>query len=895
MLIPRIRRVWSAALALAVCFTTHVVHSAALAAQLPPAAPVDPLRLSRDVEPLAQAVELSLDPAKDDFSGRIRIDLLVHQRTSAFRLHALGPTFTSALLTDLAGRALTLTATLTEADLGLVTLTAPAPIPPGTYTLTIAFNNTFNRTGVGIYKTISRGSPYLFTQLEARDARRAFPCWDEPAFKIPWQLTLTVPAALSAVTNSPVAQESSDPTVATKTLAFGRTPPMPSYLVALAVGPFEFVPVPGLSVPGRIITPQGQSALAAEASRISPAILARLEAYFGVPYPYAKLDQIAVPEFVFGGMENAGLITYTDTALLMDPAKPSFGARRGLANLIAHEMAHMWFGDLVTMSWWDDLWLNESFADWICAKMVNEAYPEYRIGLQQFNAIRGAMRSDSLPSVQAIRRPISARADPLQLIDEITYSKGKGILGMVESWIGPEKFRAAMRAYFTQHRWGNTTAADLWAAFDAASGENVSALLAGFIEQPGVPTVAFALAPGGKLSLTQKRFTNLGDAPAPGRWHVPVVFTWSSRGNIQRERVLLTKETVTITIPALAEADWIYPNTGEAGYYRWSLPAEFNTRLARHAAKLSTVERLGILDNASAVFNAGQLAGGDYLAFLAAFAPDPEPEITQKVAGALGAIRTTFVRDPQLPRFNALRSALLRPALTHIGLRPRAGEPAHLAPLRTTLLGVLGDSVADPEVLAYARELTTQFLHDPAAVDSGLANAALGVSALHGDASFYEAIQTALEKSTTPAARSTLIGTLGRFRETALVDRALAYSLTDKLNSTEFLTIVGGVSGNPDVGSRAVDWIIAHFDAIKTKAPAMYVDYLINYAGNDLVTFEKLRAFLRDPSRVTPFAEKNIVKAGERFGLVTRLREKEQAHIDAYLATFPATTPRDSK
>ncbi len=895
MLIPRLVRVLSGALALTVGFAYHALHSAESTATISPAASIDPLRLTRDVEPLAQAIELSLDPAKDDFSGRVRIDLLVHQSTTAFRLHALGPTFTSATLADLAGRSLTLTAAITEADLGLVTLTAPAPIPPGTYTLMIVFKNTFNRAGVGLYKTISRGDPYLFTQLEARDARRAFPCWDEPAFKIPWQLTLTVPTALSAVSNSPVAQESADATTATKTLAFGRTPPMPSYLVALAVGPFEFVPVPGLSIPGRIITPRGQTALAAEATRISPAILARLEAYFGVPYPYAKLDQIAVPEFVFGGMENAGLITYTDTALLMDPAKPSFGARRGLANLIAHEMAHMWFGDLVTMSWWDGLWLNESFADWICAKIVEEAYPEYRINLQQFNAIRGAMRSDSLPSVQAIRRPITARADPLQLIDEITYSKGKGILGMVESWIGPEKFRAAMRAYFTKHRWGNTTAADLWSAFDVASGENVSALLAGFIEQPGVPTVAFALAPGDKLSLTQKRFTNLGDAPAPGRWQVPVVFTWSSRGNVQRERVLLTEETQTITTPGLADADWIYPNTGEAGYYRWSLPAEFNTRLARHAAKLTTVERLGVLDNAGALFNAGQLAGGDYLAFLAAFAQDPEPEITQKVAGALAGIRTTFVRAPQLKNFNALRSALLRPALTHIGLRPRTGEAAHLAPLRSTLIGLLGDSVADPEVIAYARELTTQFLRDPAAVDSGLANAALGVSAFHGDASLYAAVQVALEKSTTPAARANLIGTLGRFRETTLVDRALAYSLTDKLNSTEFLTVVGSVSAQPDVGSRAGDWIIAHFDAIKAKAPAMYVDYTINYAGTDLVSFEKLRAFLRDPSRVTPFAEKNIVKAGERFSLVTRLREKEQANIDAYLATFPATTPRDSK
>ncbi len=879
-----------AASLLAITFTLRLVTTAHAAD------PVDPLRLTRDVEPVAQAVELTLDPAKDDFSGRVRVDLVVNTATTAFRLNALGPVLTSATLTDPAGRALPLTWAVTEDRLGIITLTAPASIPAGTYSLAIAFENKFNRAGVGIYKTVSRGDSYLFTQFEARDARRAFPCWDEPAFKIPWQLTLTVPSGLAAITNSPVAQESADAKAGTKTLAFGRTPPMPSYLVALAVGPFEFTPVPGLSVPGHIITPRGQSALAAEAARVSPALLSHLETYFGVPYPYAKLDQIAVPEYVFGAMENAGFITYVDTILLMDPARPAFNARRELADVAAHEMAHMWFGDLVTMSWWDDLWLNESFADWMCAKIVEQTHPEYRIYLQQVAAIRGAMRTDALPSVTPIRRPITARDDPAQLIDDITYSKGKGILGMVENWIGPEKFRTAMRAYFLKHRWGNTTAADLWAAFDTASGENVSAMLAAFIEKPGVPFVSFSLQPGGKLSLTQKRFTNLGDAPAPGRWQVPVVIAWSAKGRVQREHILLSEETQTVDLPGLADADWIYPNAGEAGYYRWSLPPELNTRLARHAAELSTLERYGLLDNADALFNAGQLAGGDYLAFLAAFANDPEPEITQKVAGALGGIRETFVRAPQLKSYLAFRAALLRPALTRIGLRPRADEPPHVAPLRSTLIGSLGGLVADPEVIAYARELTAQFLQDAASVDSSLAAAALGVAVFHGDAALFDAIQADLEKATTPNARANLIGALGGFREPALVDRALAYSLTDKLNSTEFLNVARRVSGDVDLRAHAVDWVIAHFDAIKAKAPAMYVDYTIGFAaGGEVAPFEKLRDFLRDPKRITPFAEKNIVKTAEGVRLRTRLRETQQASIDAYLATFPSAPLPDTK
>ena len=851
----------------------------------------DSLRITREVEPIAQAVFLTLDPSKDDFSGSVRIDVVVHAQTASFRLHALGPIFSSAALTDLAGRSLSLVAKITEADLGIVTLTAPTPIPKGTYALTIAFTNTYNRSGVGLYKTISRGDAYLFTQLEDRHARRAFPCWDDPAFKIPWQLNVNVPATLAAVANASIAHESTDTAQGTKTLSFGRTPPMPSYLVAFAIGPLEFVPVPGLSIPGRIITPRGQSALAAEAARISPALLAHLEAYFGVPYPYEKLDQIAVPEYVFGAMENAGLITYRDELLLMEPTKPSFQARRSLANVAAHEMAHMWFGDLVTMTWWDDLWLNESFADWMCAKIVDQAHPEYRIFIQQISAIQGAMRTDALPSVTPIRRPLTARDDPSLVLDELTYSKGKAILRMVENWIGPENFRAAMRAYFLQHRWGNTTAADLWAAFDANSTENISAMLAAFIEKPGIPFITLSLQPDGKLQLTQRRFANLGAAPAPGHWQVPVTLTWSTKGQLHHERVLLREESQLLDVPGLAGADWIYPNAGETGYYRWNLPPELNSRLARHTAQLSTLERFGLLDNASALLNAGQLGGGDYLALLTAFATDEEPEITQKIAGALASARDTFVREDRLPSFNLLRAALLRPALTRIGLQPRPGEPAHVAPLRTTLISALGGTIADPAVVAYARELTAAYLKSPSSLDDSLASAALSVAAHHGDAALFDTIQTALEQAATPNTRSNFIDALGAFHDVTLARRALTYSLAGKLSSTDFLSIPRRISsGEREFCQLAVDWIIANYDSIKAKAPALYLAGLINLASNDDKLFSELRDFLRDPSRTSAMIEKNIIKVGERVELRTRLREKEQTSVNAYLDTFPGKT-----
>jgi len=853
--------------------------------------PVDPLRLTQEVVPVAQSVELTLDPAKDDFSGSTVIDLLASAPFTSFRLHAEGPEFTTARLTSADGEVTTLTAAVTDAKHNLVTLTAPASLGIGNYKLAIAFTAKFHRDGLGLYKTVSRGDPYLFSQFEDKHARKCFPCWDEPEFKINWQITLTVPAALEAVTNAGPAIETRNGDW--KTIAFGRTPPMPSYIVAIAVGPFEYVPIPGLSVPGRIVTPKGQSALGAEAARLAPPLLSRLEEYFGIPYPYAKLDHIAVPEYVYGAMENAGFISYTDRLLLMDPEKPSFSARRRLADVMAHEMAHMWFGDLVTMKWWDDLWLNESFADWMCTRIVEHQFPEFRVQLQASREIKGAMRSDALPSITAIRRPVTADSDLAQLVDELTYNKGKGILNMVENWIGPAKFRATMRTYFLKHSWGNTVSNDLWEAFSANSGDDITGMLAAFIDKPGVPLVSFALE-GGKLRLTQRRFHNLGDPQLPGSWQIPVVLSWGKGGEVHRERVLLKAETQVADLPALATADWIYPNANEAGYYRWSLSPELNARLARSAAALSPMERVGLLDNTSALFNAGLIDGTDYLAYVTAFGRDLDPDVNTSTVNGVGALENTFITPATRPVYHAYVAALLRPMLDRIGLQPVAGEPAYNGPLRNALYGALGYEAADPAVIAESRRLAALFLQDPKLVDPALRGTALSVTAYHGDAAFFATMQAAFEKAQTPIVRSATLTALGNFHDPALAARALAYSLTPAVNSTEFLRVLGNVAGDHDLRQLAVDWVMANYDAIAAKAPPEYTASLIETAaGTEPEQFNKLRDFLLAPGRKTEFAEVNAKKSSERLDLRMRLRAKEQANVVKFLQSYPGKTPKD--
>jgi alanyl aminopeptidase len=846
----------------------------------------DPLRLSREVVPVAQAVELTLDPSRDDYTGSVRIDVLVQRAVTSFRLHALGPAFSSAKLRSPAGAETTLTAAVTDAKEGLVTLTAPAPLVPGAYILRIEFANRYARDGLGLYKTVSRGDAYLFTQFEAVSARRAFPCWDEPSFKIPWQVTLTVPDGTEAVANAPAAQETRGK--GTRTIAFGRTPPMPSYLVALAAGPLEYVPIPGLTVPGRIITPRGQSALAAEAARLAPVLLQGLEEYFAIPYPFAKLDLVAVPEFTYGAMENAGLITFRDGTLLIAPERVSFAARRGAARVIAHEMAHMWFGDLVTMAWWDDLWLNESFATWLEEKTVHRLYPEMRENLNAVTTANNALSADGRPSVPTMRREFRA-GDDFLASSTLTYNKGKAILNMVEGWIGPDKFRAAMQAYMRKHRWENTTAADLWAAFDSASGENISGLIAGFVGQPGVPLVTFSILPDGRLQLRQERFRTLAGPPATGLWPIPVTFTWAENGRVHRERVLLREPAQVVNLPGLSGADWLYPNTGESGYYRWSLSTELNSRLARHAATvLSPAERIGLLNNLAAIFGAGTISGGDYLATLAGFAGDPEPEVTQRAITGITSIREPFVRAPQLPAYLGLRDALLRPALDRIGLQANGNEPDYVAPLRNALLSALGREGGLPVIVDLARSRAQDFLRDPQSVEAGMLGTVLNLAAYHGDAALFTSLTQALETAPTPAARNAIIAALGNFNDPAIARQALAFALTPALNSTQFMTVANAVAGNPALRPLAVDWFMANYPAIAAKGSERVTGAGISLAGSDPEQFQRLRTFLEDPSRRSSMGDSNIVIAADGVAQRRKIQETQTESILAYLSAQAA-------
>ncbi|HYO79061.1 MAG TPA: M1 family metallopeptidase, partial [Thermoanaerobaculia bacterium] len=526
------------------------------------------LRLGRDVVPLSQGIALRLDPRLERYAGITTILLDVKKSAPSFSLHAEGMNIESVAIDGVV-------ATFAAGPEQTLVITPAAPLAAGQATLRISFDNDYDRTAVGLYKMTSGDEPYVFTQFQAIDARKAFPCFDEPSFKIPYQLTAVIPAQYDALFNTPVEKESADNEW--KTIRFATTRPLPSYLLAMAVGTFEYTDVTGASVPMRIITTRGKGALTGVAAQSTPKLLAALETYFGSRYPFEKLDLIAVPEYWPGAMENPGLITFSEEILLLDPKAATPAQRRTNARITAHELAHMWFGDLVTMAWWDDLWLNESFGDWMGDRITQQVFPELGVEMNELQNVQNIMNVDASPLTNPIRDRNATPGSALSNVG-IAYNKGKAVIRMFERWLGPERFQAGIRRHLQRHAWSNATASDFWSSL----GTEVATPMETFIDQAGVPLVQVELVPPNRVRLTQSRYLRHGVTAAAQRWIVPVALRYSDGKSLRTQTVLLDAAAKTFTLDAKKVA-WVFPHADAAGYYRWRVPPAAFVTLASHA------------------------------------------------------------------------------------------------------------------------------------------------------------------------------------------------------------------------------------------------------------------------------------------------------------------------
>jgi alanyl aminopeptidase len=837
-------------------------------------------RLGRTVVPTFEAVELRLDADRPDYTGLARIELEVREPAPSFAFHAEEMEIRKLSLEG-SGRDVAAEHD-SGGEHGLVTVRPARPLAPGRYTLSVEFANEFGTKAVGLYRMDQEGRGYAFTQFEPDDAREAFPCWDEPEFKIPWQLTISVPEKHLAVTNTPPEKETRE--AGWKTTVFARTRPLPSYLIAIATGPLETVPIEGLSVPGRIVTPHGQTGLASEAVKLTPPILAALERYFGRPYPYEKLDFIAVPEFWPGAMENPGAVTFADRILLMDPKTADQDQRRWLIHVIAHELAHMWFGDLVTMAWWDDLWLNESFADWMAVKISQETFPEFRSAETQLADIHELMNTDARPSTPAIRNPVKGTENLLQEVG-IAYDKGKSVLAMFESWLGEERFRQGVRDYLATHEWGNATAADLWSALSKASGRDVGGPMSTFLDQNGVPLVGVELIEGRRVKLTQERFLNHGVQAEPRTWRIPVGLKVYDGTAVSTQSVLLETPEAVVELEVSGTPVWVYPNAGERGYYRWKAPADLLDALTRDApSRLDVTERIGLLSNLSALLDAGALHGDELLRNLQRYSGDPDPLVLGSLLEVLGRVHQAFVTEELEEPFARAVRHTLGPALERIGLKRVEGEPVTVTLLRPELLGWLAAEGRDLKLLAHAEALGRAYRADPASVDPSLADAAVRLSARRGGRALFDEYRKRFETAEAPAERRRYLRALGQFRDPALQDEALRYTLEGPLRPNELGAIQQAMIETERDLDRTFRWTLQNHAAIVKRIPPMFASFL-PYAASGC-SAERLRQaqeFFGKPENQAPGTDTALAKVADQVNDCVRLRQREGAAVARFL------------
>jgi cytosol alanyl aminopeptidase len=787
------------------------------------------LRLPDTQKVLAQRVELTIVPSSPSFEGTTEIDIDLASSANVVWLNARALRLSKA---SARVGAADVTAQVSSAQ-ERVALRFPNAIGPGRATLVIRFSGVLSDTEVsGLFHQQEGGDWYAMSKFEATDARRAFPCVDEPAAKMPWELTLRVPKALTAVSNTPIRAVEED-VDGFKRVRFAQTKPLPSYLVAFGVGPYDVVdaqPAGVNKVPMRVYTPTARAAEAAYAVHVSPQLLTTLEGYFGVPYPYEKLDLLTVP-LSSGAMENAGLVSVTSNALLARRENETLQFQRTWASVGAHEFAHQWFGDLVTMAWWDDLWLNEAFATWMADKTLEVWAPDWGTQVKVVEDRSEAATADTLATARSIRQPIESYDDIVNAFDSITYLKGAAIIRMFEMYLGPDKFQQGVQRYLLAHANGNATSADFLSAISESTGEDVATPFATFLDQSGVPKLTVELScPKGKapeLLLSQERLLPVGSAgTVERRWQLPVCARWSRAGQGHRACTLMTSPSAILSLGEGPCPEWVLPNAGYTGYYRLALKGPLLQALARRGrSSLTTAETVGLLGDVEALAAAGRYPQGDGMELSTRFAGAPERRVVQQ-AIALAQVRSDFLERNAAKAYPAWVRRHFGARARSLGMEARPGEDDDTRLLRPSLVGFVARLGEDPELIQAARTVTQRWLKDPTSVDPDMVNTVLSIAAMYGDAKLHATFLERLKSSPDRAMRARLVRALSNFRDPALVKENLQLVEQAPIDTRELAGLLFGALEWPATRELAFQAVSAHFDLIASRLPERSVGQL---------------------------------------------------------------------
>jgi alanyl aminopeptidase len=884
---------FSRSLAAALVVTSFLAALGVAQASEDDSPPPPKLRLPADVAtPVRYRGELTAIPDQDTFTGTVEIDLRFAKSAPILWLNAQKLTVKEATLTVGGEKVDAKVRAQPEEYIGF---SFAHPVGPGEATLRVSYQGEINRKdGRGVFQRKDGDQWYVYTQFEDTDARRAFPCFDEPGYKVPWQLTLHVKKGQQAISNTPILSEI-DSGDGTKTVKFAETKPLPSYLVAFSVGDFEFVDAGkagAKNVPVRIVVPRGRAAEAKYAAETTPAIVGLLEKYFGIPYPYDKLDQVAVP--LFGGaMENAGQVTYSVTLILAKPGQDTPQWQREWVWVAAHELAHQWSGDLVTTAWWDDIWLNEGFANWTSDKIVHEYHPEWGSNIDVVNSTQGAMDNDGLVSARRVRQPIESADDIANAFDSITYDKGDALLSMFEAYIGPERFRERVRSYLEKYSYKSATSADFLAAI-AGNDPAITSAFSSFLDQEGVPLISAKLDCGGKsvkVELAQQRFLPLGSpGAAPQVWKVPVCLRYPAGAHDERECVLLEQPEREVTLAhAQSCPAWVDANADANGYYRVLYDRGVLDNLLKDDARvLSGREKVALIGDLSALTGNGKLPLGAALALVPSLARDSSRRVVAKTLDIATDPKGNLVPSDLVSQHRQYLEDLYGQRARELGWKAKPGESDDDRLLRPELLDVVANQAEDPELIAEAKSLALAWLDDRKAVASDMLEPVLNTAARHGDQALFDRLRAAAKQEKDENIQRHLLTALGSFPQPEIAKEAFSILLSDEFSPEQLITILAAAHDLPGSRELAYDFVKQNWDALIGKFPTDWGAFMTFVAAGfcDEPHRRDAQAFFEGRSTKYKGGPRNLAETLERIDVCIAYKKAQQPSLREFLERY---------
>ena len=866
----------------------------------PPEAALPKLRLPRTFLPTSYDARLAIEPGKPSFSGELTITGEIHETASVFWLHGQHLAIQSATA---AGPS---TATLTVTPHGdeLLEIHAEPPLEPGTWRITFQYTGAIDRLNTaGMFEEVSGGAPYVFSQLEATYARRVFPCLDEPDSKVPWHLVLDIPAKLSAASNTPIVQET-PLEGGKKRVEFARTRPLPSYLVAFAVGPFDFVDAGKTKsgVPVRIVVPKGRAAEAAWAAKTTPHMIDALEEWFGTPFPYEKLDALVLPLTVgFGAMENAGLATFAEQILMVDPAHASWSRKHTWVVVASHELAHQWFGDLVTTAWWDDIWLNEAFATWLETKIAAKAEPAWHEELSALDTRVKALAADSLVHARRVREPIASENDIANVFDPITYDKGASLLAMFEHYLGSDVFQRGVREYVKARAYGNATSADFVAALGAASGKDLAPAFSTFLDQPGEPEIDATLActdGAPRVELAQSRYVPPG-SPAPAAndrpWIVPVCVAYERAGKRAEACTLLDQPHGTLALETKTCPRWLMPNVGAYGYYRSHFTTPQITALRDEAwPMLSWTERRELFFEVGDAMHFARVPLQLALSFVPRMLAGGD-RFTIGDAVQLPLRLERFVPDELRGKYEAAMRALFAPGATRLGPMPKDSDDLDAESVRGLLFSAAAWYGRDPELVKQSVELASRWRDLPPSVRGRVLRIAADASP-----ELYDRLVHEVKTEPDRTKRGEIFIALAAVRDPDRLKTALALTLDPAVDFRESDALLRGASTE---ATREVDeaFFRAHADELLARMPKDEVNggaagFAYMFTGScDARRRDEAADYITKHFGSLPGGDRVVKQAIEAMDQCIASRAALDPEIRAWLQGFRLPRPDDKK